>query len=175
MAKDGTNRGGARIGAGKKKQALFDKITEGKAETEKVMLKPTKLSASQVPDVKDFVKEMQEDGSILQAESVFNETFQWLADCNCNTLVSRQLVEQYAMSAARWIHCEQKVSKYGYISEHPTTGNAIASPYVSMAQNYLKEANFLWQQIFQIVKENCSEDYGSQNEDMMEILLRRKQ
>ena len=29
MAKDGTNRGGARIGAGAKKKALVDKITEG--------------------------------------------------------------------------------------------------------------------------------------------------
>lgn len=29
MAKDGTNRGGARIGAGAKKKPLADKITEG--------------------------------------------------------------------------------------------------------------------------------------------------
>ena len=31
MAKDGTNRGGARPGAGRKKKALADKIMEGKA------------------------------------------------------------------------------------------------------------------------------------------------
>jgi hypothetical protein len=30
MAKDGTNRGGARAGAGRKKKALADKISEGK-------------------------------------------------------------------------------------------------------------------------------------------------
>ncbi|MGI6697186.1 MAG: terminase, partial [Clostridia bacterium] len=29
MAKDGTNRGGARIGAGQKKKPLADKILEG--------------------------------------------------------------------------------------------------------------------------------------------------
>ena len=29
MAKDGTNRGGSRIGAGKKKKPLADKIAEG--------------------------------------------------------------------------------------------------------------------------------------------------
>ena len=29
MAKDGTNRGGARIGSGQKKKALIDKIAEG--------------------------------------------------------------------------------------------------------------------------------------------------
>ena len=30
MTKDGTNRGGARAGAGRKKKALADKINEGK-------------------------------------------------------------------------------------------------------------------------------------------------
>ena len=174
MAKDGTNRGGARVGAGKKKQPLFDKITSGKAENEKVMLKPAKLDSKQVPKIKDFAKELQADGSSLQADSIFDETVQWLKERSCDQLVSRQLIEQYAVSAARWIHCESMVSHYGYISEHPTTGNAIASPYVSMSQSYLKEANCLWQQIFQIVKENCSEEYGTQGEDMMEILLRRK-
>ncbi len=29
MAKDGTNRGGARIGSGQKKKPLIDKIAEG--------------------------------------------------------------------------------------------------------------------------------------------------
>lgn len=173
MAKDGTNRGGARAGSGKKKQPLLEKINNGKANSEKVMPKPVKLPSKQVPKIKDFAKEMQSDGSVLQAESIFDETFQWLSERNCETLVSRQLIEQYAVSASRWLHCEQMVSKYGYISEHPTTGNAISSPYVSMSQAYLKEANYLWLQIFQIVKENCSEDYG-EKEDMMEILLRRK-
>ena len=39
MAKDGTNRGGARAGAGRKKKALADKISEGK--TAKVTVLPT--------------------------------------------------------------------------------------------------------------------------------------
>lgn len=39
MAKDGTNRGGARAGAGRKKKALADKINEGK--TAKVTVLPT--------------------------------------------------------------------------------------------------------------------------------------
>ena len=33
MAKDGTNRGGARIGAGQKKKPLADKILEGNPGT----------------------------------------------------------------------------------------------------------------------------------------------
>ena len=39
MAKDGTNRGGARVGAGRKKKPLAEKIAEGKAENAKALLK----------------------------------------------------------------------------------------------------------------------------------------
>ena len=171
MAKDGTNRGGARPGSGRKKAPLAEKISEGKSAE---VLKSVKLEGKIQPSVKDFAKEIQSDGTVLQAEKIFNETFSWLEERNCENLVSRQLIEQYAMSAARWIQCEQMVSKYGYLSQHPTTGNAIASPYVTMSQAYLKEANCLWQQIFQIVKENCSQNYNSDGGDMMEILLKRK-
>lgn len=111
-----------------KKQPLFDKITNGKAENEKIMLKPVKLDSKQVPKIKEFAKELQADGSSLQAELIFDETLQWLKERSCDQLVSRQLIEQYSVSAARWIHCESMVSQYGYISEHPTTGkcNCIA-------------------------------------------------
>ena len=38
MAKDGTNRGGARIGAGQKKKPLADKILEGNPGRRKLMV-----------------------------------------------------------------------------------------------------------------------------------------
>jgi hypothetical protein len=47
-----------------------------------------------------------------------------------------------------------------------------------MSQQYMKQSNQIWYQIYQVVKENCSVDYGggSPHEDMMEKLLasRRK-
>lgn len=36
MAKDGTNRGGVRVGAGQKKKALADKILEGNSGRRKL-------------------------------------------------------------------------------------------------------------------------------------------
>ena len=81
-------------------------------------------------------------------------------------------IEQYAMSAARWIQLEQITSEYGFISKHPTTGAAIASPFVSMAQAYNKQTQQLWYQIFQLVKENCSTPFsGTPQDDVMERLL----
>lgn len=113
------------------------------------------------------------DGHDLCAEDVYRETYGWLRQRKCEKLVSRQLIDQYAMSVARWIQCEQAISEYGFLAKHPTTGGAIASPFVSMAQQYLKQINQLWYQIYQVVKENCSVDYGgaSPNDDLMERLL----
>jgi hypothetical protein len=88
---------------------------------------------------------------------------------------SEYLIEQYAMTVSRWIHCEEVISKTGYIAKHPTTSAPIASPYVAMSQSYLKQANICWNQIFTIVRENCSTEFqGNPQDDLMEQLLRRK-
>ena len=40
----------------------------------------------------------------------------------------------------------------------------------------MKQANRLWDMIYNIVRENCTEEYGGGNpqEDMMEMLLRQR-
>ena len=43
MAKDGTNRGGARPGTGPKKKALVDKINEGKLEGAMILPEPAEF------------------------------------------------------------------------------------------------------------------------------------
>jgi hypothetical protein len=80
------------------------------------------------------------------------------------------------MSVSRWIQCEEAISEYGFLAKHPTTGNAIASPYVAMSQSYMKQVNQTWFQIFQIVKENCSVEFNgtSPQDDVMERLLSAK-
>ena len=50
---------------------------------------------------------------------------------------------------------EFTISEYGFLSKHPTTGQACASPFVAMAQNYQKQVNTIWYQIFQVVREIC--------------------
>ena len=170
MAKEGTNRGGARPEAGRPRKALTEKISEGK--TAEVMMQPAELEAVDVPPVKEFMTTIQRDGTKLCAKEVFTETYEWLKARGCEKLVSQQLVEQYAMSVSRWIHCEEVVSKTGYIAKHPTTSAPIASPYVSMSQAYLKQANVCWNQIFTVVRENCSAPFqGNPQDDMMEHLL----
>ena len=72
------------------------------------------------------------------------------------------------MGTVRDLHIGIRIS--GEASDH---GAAITSPYVTMSQNYLKQVNQCWYQIYQIVKENCSVEYGgaSPHDDLMERLL----
>ena len=173
MAKDGTNRGGPRPGTGPKKKALIDKINDGTADGEKVLPQPADIEGYDIPPVKDYLKAKQKSGKDLCAEDVFIATYKWLKNCGCEKLVTLQQIEQYAMSVSRWIQCEEAISEFGFLAKHPTTGNAIASPFVAMSRDYMKQVNATWFAIHQIVKENCSIDYGgtTPHDDLMERLL----
>lgn len=178
MAKDGTMRGGARPGSGKKKKPLADKILDGTADGAPVLeMQPAELVAVELdgvimPPVKDYMTEVQRDGKRFQAEEVYRETWAWLKSCNCAHLVNPQLVVNYSMSVARWIAVEMSISKYGYLSKHPTTGAVCASPYVAMSREYMKQVNQCWYQINQIVRDNCTVVYSaSPQDDLMERLL----
>lgn len=77
------------------------------------------------------------------------------------------------MAVSRWIQCEEAITEFGFLAKHPTTDNPIPSPYVSMSQSFGKQANNLWYQIYQVVRENCAAEYqgASPHDDMMERLL----
>ena len=106
-------------------------------------------------------------------ELLFEETYKWLVRVKCEKLVPTHLIEQYAISQARYIKCAEAVTKYGLIAKHPTTGGPIQSPYVNMASNFMKQSTCAWNQIYQIVKENSSVDfrYNNPRDDVMESLL----
>ncbi len=233
MAKDGTRRGGARVGSGPKTSKIppplinfegdFDaekqdfgsetvkkstsklknqaktseKTTVKSKTTSKLQSKSTSTTAKSrkaaaksvkksdnddlpelegvdVPPVDEYLRSQQKCGKSLRAEHIFEQTMKWLKDIKCAGAVSKQLVEQYAMSVARWIQTEELISETGFLAKHPTTGQAIASPYVLMSQNYMKQVNQLWCQIYQIVKERCSEGILEETDDPMERLLRER-
>lgn len=176
LAKDGTARGGARIGSGPKRMALTEKISAGKTATIIELPDAPNLEGVDMPPVKEYMKAKQKSGTELCAEEIFEETWEWLKKVGCTDYVNVQLINQYAMSVARQIQCEQCISEYGFLAKHPTTGNAIASPYVSMLQQFTKQVNQSWYQIYQIVKENCSVEYkgATPQDDAMERLLRAR-
>ena len=185
MAKDMTNRGGRRIRAGDKPEALADKINKGKPATIMELPvaelsagsigDPADLTGSDMPDPSSYLSAKQRDGKPLGADEIYRETWKWLEDRGCEKFVSNRLVEGYAQSFARYIQCEDAISTYGLLGKHPTTGGAITSPFVQMSQSFQKQANLLWYEIYDIVKQNCTAAFtGNPQDDMMEQLLRSR-
>ena len=186
MAKDGTNRGGRRVRAGDKPLPLTDKITRGK--TAKILeatdFNPESLIAASdldagdelagadMPNPSEYLSARQKDGRPLGADLLFKETWHWLKERGCERFINPRLIEAYAQAFTRYIQCEEAISLYGLLGKHPTTGGAIASPFVQMSQSCQKQANLLWYEIFDIVKQNCTTAFvGNPQDDIMEALL----
>ena len=164
---------------GRPKKAIADKISDGNPGKRTLTVIDFKDSAvdlegQPMPKPSEFLSATQKDGSTLCAVEIYENTWKWLSDRGCASIVSPQLIERYAMSSARWIQCETLTSELGFLAKHPTTGAAIQSPYVAIADRYMTQANRLWSEIFQIVKENCTSEFtpgSSPQDDLMERLL----
>ena len=177
MAKDGTNRGGARVGSGRKRKPLYEKLEDGNPGRRKLeVLEFTHapdLQGQEMPPPREMLSATEKDGSTLEAAEIYEETWNWLNERDCAHLIMPQLLERYAMSAARWMQCEAAVTEFGFLAKHPTTGNAMQSPYVAMSQNFMTQTNRLWLEIYQIIRENSATELIGANpqDDMMERLL----
>ena len=189
MAKDGTNRGGRRVRAGDKPHALAEKVTKGRAAKilEIPYLQPESileaddldgvvdLFGEDMPAPSEYLSARQKDGKPLDADTLFFETWRWLKERGCEKFINPRLIEAYAQAFTRYIQCEEAISLYGLLGRHPTTGGAIASPFVQMSQSFQKQANLLWYEIFDIVKQNCTTAFvGNPQDDIMEALLSGK-
>lgn len=134
------------------------------------------IMGNDMPAVSEYLRKMTKNTNENLAPEIYEKTWQWLKARGCEQFVKRELIEQYALYIARWVQCEEGINTYGLLAKHPTTGSPIASPYVSMGLNFLKHSNNIWNQIFQIVRENSSMviDGGNPNDDLMAQLLKGK-
>lgn len=172
MAKDGTNRGGMRVGAGKKRKPLEEKILEGKT-TDSAKI-GAKSSAKKIKPPKKYLTAEQRDGTKLYSRQIYRETCDWIAAHGCDAFVAKQLIENYAQVTARHIQCEEYLSKYGLVGKHPTTGEPISSPFFKMSNDCMKLSSQLWYQIYAAVRDNASAGIiGNEQDDVMESILRR--
>lgn len=189
MARNGTNRGGRRVRAGDKPAPAAEKIQKGQQvqilKNDIPTLSPTELEAVDLPEgavmngvdmpkPSDYLSARQKNGVPLGADEIYKETWLWLKERNCEKLVNPRLIEAYAQAFARYIQCEEATSTYGLLGKHPTTGGVITSPFVQMSQQYQKSANLIWYEIYDIVKQNCTEVFEDNPNDTMELLLRAR-
>lgn len=188
MSKDGTNRGGRRNKSGRKSKPLVEKIAAGEKANVLIsdelpeisdLFAPDDLSGEDIssdtvfPEPSAYLSATQKDGTSLGADKIYMEVYKWLKERKCEKFVNPRLVESYAQSFARYVQCESAISQFGLLGRHPTTNSPMASPFISMSQSFQKQAQTIWYEIHQIVKENCSTEYlGDPNTDAMERLLR---
>ncbi len=170
--------GGARPGAGRKRKALSEKIIDGnpgKAPLTKLEFSviSNPMKGEDMPPVAEYLKQVTKNSNQNIAPQVYEDTWRWLHERGCDKFVKKELIEQYALYIQRWVQCEEGINQYGLLAKHPTTQLPIASPYVNMGISFYKQANILWLQIFQIVKDNCEMPIGNSNpnDDLMERLL----
>ena len=182
MAKDGTNRGGRRPGAGRPRKSLQEKIESGNPGGRKLTVLDIPISfdepeAVDMPEPMAYLSAMQRDGKPLGADEVYMRTMRWLKEIKCDKFVSPQLVEQYSVCVARYRQCEEAINNLGLIGKHPTSGKPIQSPFVAMSHSYMKQSIVISNEINQIVRENCSVEYstGNPDDDLMEQLLRSRE
>lgn len=171
MAKDGTNRGGARIGAGRPRKSAAEKqleTGEKKSQTTQTptIFKPKKIRAPR------YLKEPLKNGGENPAVKIFTAAHDWLAKFGLSESIPPQLIENFAQTAGRHIQCEQEISRAGFLVRHPATGEVLANPLVKISLDYLKAAQQVWYQVNQLVRERGVEVAGGDGADAMEKILR---
>ncbi len=60
-----------------------------------------------MPKPAEWLAAKQKDGKPLGADEIYEDTWKWLAERGCSSLVSPQLIEKYAVCTARWQQCEE--------------------------------------------------------------------
>jgi hypothetical protein len=189
MAKDFTNRGGSRVRAGSKPAPLADKISTGKNASELELPDFTEgvdlegddvgdaadIAGNDMPKPSEYLSARQKDGQPMGADALYTEIWNWLKARGCEKFVNPRLIEAYSQAFTRYIQCEEAISHFGFIGKHPTTGGAVTSPFVQMSMAFQKQANLIWYEIFDIVKQNCTTAFtGNPQDDIMEALLSKR-
>lgn len=175
-----TGHGGTRLGSGRKRKPLAEKILEGNKDKRAIKKLPDlndipSLSAEDMPLPSDWLKSETKNTQRNIAPEIFEVTYRWVKERKCDHLIRKEQIEQYALSIARYVQCEDGINQFGLLAKHPTTNMPIGSPYVAMSITYLKQANMVWAQIFQTVKENCEVPFNNNpNDDIMEQILTGK-
>ena len=132
------------------------------------------MQGADMPKPAEYLSARQKNGMPLGADAIYRETWLWLKKRGCQNLVNKRMIEAYAQAFARYIQCEDAISSYGLLGKHPTTGGVMASPFVQMSQQFQKAANMIWYEIYDIVKQNCTETFTDDLNDTMEQLLRKR-
>ena len=148
MAKDGTRRGGARVGAGRPRKQ--------KPENPETVLQIVTVADAERRSFPAFNRDLCDTKgaySLADAEDVYYSVFKFARDNGAEGRVPKELVELFAVTYSRWVQVEKEISKDGFTAEHPTTGAPCKSPLVDVSNTYSKQAHNYWYSIWSAIKD----------------------
>ena len=158
-------RGGYRANAGRKPKPSVVKKLEGNLGHRPIEVVDFASSSIDIPvDPPSYLSE--------RAKQIYTNVYKWLAELGCLKGIMPYNLEEYAYCKDRWMQAEEMVSSHGF-STIDDKGKESISPYVLVAKEYLKQANDVWNKIYQVVREAklSKWDDSSPNDDVMEKLL----
>lgn len=158
-------RGGYRPNAGRKKKPAKQKILEGnpgKRDIEIVDFGPNAVVLPSTPPA--YLSE--------KAKEIYINVYNWLMSIDCIKGILPYNLEEYAFCKARWMECEEMNTKHGLLVKDGN-GKPMPSPFVGMAQQYLRQTNEVWNKIYIVVREAklSKWDGNNPNDDILESLL----
>ena len=65
-----------------------------------------------MPTPSDYLSAKQKNVILLGDDEIYNETWGWLNQRNCEKLVNSRLLESYSQAFARYIQCEEAISQF---------------------------------------------------------------
>ena len=162
MAKDGTRRGGARVGAGRPRKQ--------KPENPETVLQIVTVADAERNSFPAFNRDLCDAKgaySLATAEDVYYSVYKFARDNGAEGRVPKELVELFAVTYSRWVQVEKEISKDGFTAEHPTTGAPCKSPLVDVSNTYSKQAHNYWYSIWSAIKDA---DPDTDHDDMDTML-----
>ena len=163
--------GGLRMGAGRKK-------TSARKRRQPINSKGAKLKSAEIkggycPEPHEYINMTTKNASENIAKIIYNEIYEWLKSHNCEHLVQPHLIEQYALSYARYSQAETALHQFGMLAKG-TNGNPVPSPYIEISQTYLKQSQYIWLAIYSVIKDTCNDCLHTESESAMSKLVNRK-
>ena len=159
-------RGGARPGAGRPRKAAAQKVLEGNPGHRPIEVVTLSAEGVELPsEPPEYLSE--------RAKEIYRTVYAWLKSIGCTSGILPYNLEEYAFCKARWLGCEEMNTKHGLLVKDPVSGKAMPSPFVAMAQQYLRQTNDVWSKIYLVVRESklTKWDEKNPNDDIMEKLL----
>ena len=174
--------GGKRPGAGRPRKPLTTRIEEGIGTVShrkpQVLEFPEKNQNSKNQNnqkskqpLPTFLEMASKEGGddLPSAALIYEQTLEWVISAGCEKFVPKQLIEDFAFTRRGYLESEYMNKKLGRLVQ-----GGKQSPYVKTALEYMKVSLAYYREIFSIVAQNSTTDFGGNGSNAFLDMLRTR-